>query len=333
MARKKRAARRGSHSGTHRSDHTHSSPSHSLTHSSPSPPPNPSPDMARTKTTARRPGVAPRPSPPPPPTNSQPSSSKPSSSRGKRPLQEDEETTHTQNRHTRSTVIDLPLRSVSEPKLSNPIAYKSFSADFSHESFDRRRFQSLMNYLFFCKDVYERKLCPPKLVNLDKLRRKGLNFTPLFAYQGWTSILSIKEKVYPDLVKQFYSNMSYKEGRIASFVKVKKTAPRRRQADDSTDVPSVDEDPLIPPSTSTTIKVMTRILKNVLEEFINLTDLLLHHGAERKRNQVLEENALKKTKGRIRILRDFVEDIEVGLTTSDNEGEDDGTSDESNSDA
>ena len=114
---------------------------------------------------------------------------------------------------------------------------------------------------------------------------------------------------------------------------VKKTAPRRRQTDDSTDVPSVDEDPLIPPSTSTTVRTMTCILKNVLEEFLNLTDLLLHHGAERKRNQVLEENALKKTKGRIRILRDFVEDIEVGLTTSDNEGEDDGTSDESNSDA
>ncbi|XLT93802.1 hypothetical protein HN873_015464, partial [Arachis hypogaea] len=219
MARKKRAARRGSHSGTHRSDHTHSSPSLSPTHSSPPSPQNPSPDMARTKTTARRPGVAPRPSPPPPPTTSQPSSSKPSSSRGKRPLHEDEETRPTQSHHTRGTVIDFPLRSVSEPKLSNPIAYKSFYADFPHESFDRRRYQSLMNYLFFYKDVYERKLCPSKLVNLDKFRRKGLNFTPLFAYQGWTSILSIKEKVYPDLVKQFYSNMSYKEGRITSFVK------------------------------------------------------------------------------------------------------------------
>ncbi|XLU70776.1 hypothetical protein S245_029829 [Arachis hypogaea] len=78
---------------------------------------------------------------------------------------------------------------------------------------------------------------------------------------------------------------------------------------------------------------MTRFMKHVIEKFLNLTDLLLHHGAERKRIQVLEENTLKKTKGRIRILRDFVEDIEVGITTSDNEGEDDGTSDESNSDA
>ncbi|XLS93134.1 hypothetical protein HN51_069142, partial [Arachis hypogaea] len=109
--------------------------------------------------------------------------------------------------------------------------------------------------------------------------------------------------------------------------------PRRRQTDDSTDVPSVDEDPLILLSTSTTIKVMKSILKNVLEEFINLTDLLLIHGAERKRNQVMEENPLKKTKGRIQILRDFVEDVKVGLTTTDNEGDDDGTSDESNSDA
>ncbi|XLR40616.1 hypothetical protein S83_025276 [Arachis hypogaea] len=154
MARKKRTARRGSHSGTHHSDHTHSSPSQSPTHSPPPSSPNPSPDMAHTKTTARRLGVAPRPSPPPPPNNSQPSSSKPSSSRGKRPLHKDEETRPTQTRHTRGTVIDFPLRSVSEPKLSNPIAYKSFYVDFFHESFDRRRYQSLMNYLFFYKDVY-----------------------------------------------------------------------------------------------------------------------------------------------------------------------------------
>ncbi|XLS48279.1 hypothetical protein HN51_022637 [Arachis hypogaea] len=342
MARKKRAVRRGSHCGTHtnRSDHTHSSPSQSSTNSSPSSPTNPDPNMARTKITARHPSVAPhRPGIAPRPTltlpnTSQPSSSKPSSFRGKRPLHEDDkEIPSSQTRHTRGTVIDFPLRSISEPKLSNLITYKSFYAEFFHESFDRRRFQSLMNYIFFYKNIYKRTLCPSKLVNLDKLHRKGLNFTPLFACQRWIPILYIKKKIYPDPVKQFYSNLSYKEGRIASFVKVKKTVPKRRQTDDSTDVSSVDEYPLIPPSTSTTIKVMTRILKNVLEEFINLTNLLLTHGAERKKKQVMEENALKKTKGRIRILRDFVEDVEVRLTTTDNEGDDDGTSDESKSDA
>ncbi|XP_015934530.1 uncharacterized protein LOC107460654 [Arachis duranensis] len=140
MARKKRAARRGSHSGTHRPDHTHSSPSHSPTHFSPPSPPNPSPDMACTKITVRRPGVAPRPSPPPPPNTSQPSLSKPISSRGKRHLHEDKEIPPTQPRHTRGTVIDFHLRPVAEPRLSNPIAYKSFYAYFPDESYDRRPF-------------------------------------------------------------------------------------------------------------------------------------------------------------------------------------------------
>ncbi|XP_057756160.1 proline-rich receptor-like protein kinase PERK10 [Arachis stenosperma] len=126
MARKKRAVRRASYSGHYHSDHTHSSPSQSPTHSSPPSPPNPSPDMARTKTTARRPGVAPRPSPPPPPNTSQPSSSKPNSSRGKRPLHEDEENPPTQTRHTRDTIIDFHRRPVGEPRLSNLFLTSSF---------------------------------------------------------------------------------------------------------------------------------------------------------------------------------------------------------------
>ncbi|XP_072064045.1 secreted RxLR effector protein 161-like [Arachis hypogaea] len=67
-------------------------------------------------------------------------------------------------------------------------------------------------------------------------------------------------------------------------------------------------------------------------KFVNLTDLLINYGAEHKKNEVMEENALKKTKGRIRIFKDYVEDIEAGLTTIDNE-DDDEASDDSNSDA
>ncbi|XLT08179.1 hypothetical protein HN51_053972 [Arachis hypogaea] len=499
MARKKKAVRRGSHSGTHTSRPDHSSPIFLHSQSSPSQSPinfpplslhNTIPEMARTKTMAHRPGVTPCPTPTPP-NVSQPSSSQRSSSQCKRPFhEEDEELPCSQARHTHGIVIDFHLRPVSKPKLSNPIAYKSFYADFPKESFDRRHFNSLMNNLFFCKDIYKHTLCPSKLVNLDKLRRKYLNFTPLFACQGWIPILCIHEKIYPDLVKQFYSNLSYKEGRIASFVKgkviildkyhiskaldyqntgldvytsgkwdetlnvsyfealstvcvnipllegttpthksrgpirtqlhriinhiilpqsgsfqqvsfcdtlvlfsllskipisfayllvrymhacistknalpyamlftknfqyynvdfgaeiskecnsyikradaVKKTAPRRHNTNDGTDVPSHDEDPMIPPSNSTKIRALTGIMKNVLQELVNLTELLITHGAECNRNQVMEENALKKTKGRIRILRDFVEDIEAGLT--DNEEDDvDEASDDSDSDA
>ncbi|XP_016206901.1 uncharacterized protein LOC107647333 [Arachis ipaensis] len=62
MARKKRAVRRGSHSGAHSSRtqpsspislHSHSSPSPSPINSPPSSPHNTVPEMARTKTTAR----------------------------------------------------------------------------------------------------------------------------------------------------------------------------------------------------------------------------------------------------------------------------------------
>ncbi|XLR69621.1 hypothetical protein S83_020293 [Arachis hypogaea] len=118
----------------------------------------------------------------------------------------------------------------------------------------------------------------------------------------------------------------------ARHSRIKRTTTKCHNIDEGTEVSSHDEDSLIFTSNSSKIRVLTGIMKNVLQEFFNLTNFLINYGVERKRNEVMEENALKKTKGGIQILRDYVEDIEAGLTTTDNEDDDEAFED-SNSDA
>ncbi|XLU51237.1 hypothetical protein S245_046051 [Arachis hypogaea] len=215
MARKKRVVRKDTHSGAQTFHSALSTTIFINSCSSPSPnnslsssPPNNDPKgMACTKTTARHPRVAHR-----------PTSSQPSFSRGKRPISKEEEELPPSPTHpSHGTVNDFQLLPVSEPKFPNLIAYKSFYDDFPKVSYDFRHYNSFINHMFFCKDIIDRFICPPKLVNLDDLRQNGLNFMSIFAFQRWIPILFIRENVYPNLMRWFYSNMSNKEKRIASF--------------------------------------------------------------------------------------------------------------------
>ncbi|MED6129194.1 hypothetical protein PIB30_105500, partial [Stylosanthes scabra] len=167
------------------------------------------------KTRASREPTPPQepPSPPPPPT-----SAKPSSSRGKRPMTEEPAQPPPPPR-PRGSGYHSSLHPVVESDEARPPLYKSFYDEYPEESFSKTRFTMLRNYLFWKNNVIDRPLCGSFLADLKHLKLKGLDFTDMIAYQGWTSLFNIKEPVYPDLVKEFYANMYYHNELISSYVR------------------------------------------------------------------------------------------------------------------
>ncbi|MED6162017.1 hypothetical protein PIB30_066382 [Stylosanthes scabra] len=154
-----------------------------------------------------------QPSPPPPPT-----SAKPSSSRGKRPMTEEPAPPPPPPR-PRGSGYHSSLHPIVESDEARPPLYKSFYDEYPEESFSKTRFTMLRNYFFWKNNVIDRPLCGSFLVDLKHLKLKGLDFTDMIAYQGWTSLFNIKEPVYPDLVKEFYANMYYHNGLISSYIR------------------------------------------------------------------------------------------------------------------
>ncbi|MED6165909.1 hypothetical protein PIB30_104056 [Stylosanthes scabra] len=167
------------------------------------------------KTRASREPTPPQeqPSPPPPPT-----SAKPSSSRGKRPMMEEPAPPPPPPR-PRGSGYHSSLHPIVESDEARPPLYKSFYDEYPEESFSKTHFTMLRNYLFWKNNVIDRLLCGSFLADLNHLKLKGLDFTDMIAYQGWTSLFNIKEPVYPDSVKEFYANMYYHNGLISSYVR------------------------------------------------------------------------------------------------------------------
>ncbi|MED6124530.1 hypothetical protein PIB30_059771 [Stylosanthes scabra] len=187
--------------------------------------------MARTKTTNRNTGAEIHPpstrsalnrasrepspqleQPPPPPP---PASARSNSSRGKRPMTEEPPPPP---RYQGSGYRSL-LHPIVESNEARPPLYKSFYDEFPEESFSKKGFTMLRNYLFWKNSVVDRPLCGSFLVDLNHLKRKGLDFTDMIAFQGWTALFHIKECVYPEMVKEFYANMYYHNGLISSYVR------------------------------------------------------------------------------------------------------------------
>ncbi|MED6212066.1 hypothetical protein PIB30_079643 [Stylosanthes scabra] len=161
--------------------------------------------MARTKTTTRRPA----------PEHAHHPTTRPTSSRGKRPLieEEDEEEkflflSHSlPPRSNRGNDYQYLLRPVRETYDLNPCAYKDVFASFPLEEFDDERFATFQHYIFHNMIVVKCPLCQSFLVDLDALSNNGLDFTHIFAFQGWLPLFDIKTCVYPNLVREFYASM------------------------------------------------------------------------------------------------------------------------------
>ena len=67
--------------------------------------------------------------------------------------------------------------------------------------------------------MFSKKSCSKSvLIDLDSFKKKGYNFELLVSDQGWYGLFQTKEKVYPRLVKLFYSNAVFSESKITSFV-------------------------------------------------------------------------------------------------------------------
>ncbi|QHN93824.1 uncharacterized protein [Arachis hypogaea] len=191
---------------------------------SPSPltsPPRTAP-IARTKTTPRYHAPA-KPTSPPKATPSKPSSSKPSSSKGKRSAVEEPvpETTKPKSRsvpmRSQRGNSHRPLKSVREPDI-DPFAHKSHFMT-SHSDYNPHHFKSAMNHDFYEGVIQYRTLCPSFLVNLPDLKKKGFPFVENLEFLDWNHLFEIKKPVYPQLVKEFYANMTYHEGSVHSYVK------------------------------------------------------------------------------------------------------------------
>ncbi|MED6185286.1 hypothetical protein PIB30_055553 [Stylosanthes scabra] len=218
MGRKKHILSRGAYS------HPHSSPRIPTTNifinsQSKHPSSSHSEPMARTKTTTRRPAREQVPHP----------AVRPSSCHGKRPLveEEDEEeevpvpppTRSPLSRSNRGNDYRYPLHPVRETYDPNPCSYKDVFASFPPEEFDEERFATFQDYIFHKMIVVKRPLCQSFLVDLDALSDKGLDFTHIFAFQGWLPLFDIKTRVYPNLVREFYASMMYHKSSIMPYVK------------------------------------------------------------------------------------------------------------------
>ncbi|MED6188966.1 hypothetical protein PIB30_091026 [Stylosanthes scabra] len=91
------------------------------------------------------------------------------------------------------------LHPIIESNEARPPLYKSFYDEFPDESFSKNRFTMLRTYLFWKNSVVDCPLCGSFLADLNHLKRKGLDFTDMFAFQGWTALFHIKERVYPEM--------------------------------------------------------------------------------------------------------------------------------------
>ncbi|KDP46199.1 hypothetical protein JCGZ_10039 [Jatropha curcas] len=67
------------------------------------------------------------------------------------------------------------------------------------------------------------EITPGRFVDLDFFTREGFQFARWFKEMNWVSVMVMKQKFYPELVRHFYSNLSYDvhKTQICSFVKGK----------------------------------------------------------------------------------------------------------------
>ncbi|MED6215712.1 hypothetical protein PIB30_000718 [Stylosanthes scabra] len=168
-------------------------------------------------------------------------------------------------------------------------------------------------------------IVPQFLVSLDNLASNGLDFLDLFVKQGWLPLFEQKGVVYPDLVLESYSNISYQNGKIVSFVQntniildkykiaealgyhetricvftsrggaVKKQATRgKRTAEPST---SPRPHSSRKSSTAKKIKNIVKAMKEMIEEITNLVELVIRFSKDRDSQEVSDQRDLAKTK-------------------------------------
>ena len=82
--------------------------------------------------------------------------------------------------------------------------------------FDASRFYNFECWKNYTKNISQRLITKPFLVDLVSFKDKGLDFIPLFHYQEWPSLFAIHSSIYPMLVKQFYPNLSFEDNAIKS---------------------------------------------------------------------------------------------------------------------
>ncbi|MED6137021.1 hypothetical protein PIB30_061138 [Stylosanthes scabra] len=125
--------------------------------------------------------------PPPPPP---PALVRSNSSRGKRPMIE-EPPPPPPPRYRGSGYRSL-LHPIVESDEARPPLYKFFYDEFPEESFSKNRFTMLRNNLFWKNSVVDRPLCDSFLADLNHLKRKGLDFTDMIAFEGWNVYLDVE---------------------------------------------------------------------------------------------------------------------------------------------
>ena len=111
-----------------------------------------------------------------------------------------------------------PIQKQACQKGSNTVRSSGNTSSFSplHEHFGTNtynpfRFSSTANWKFYSDNISNRPVTKSFLIDLSSFKSNGLNFEPLFHFQEWLPLFEIKELVYTDLVRQFYSNFRFND--------------------------------------------------------------------------------------------------------------------------
>ncbi|KAF7842444.1 Retrovirus-related Pol polyprotein from transposon RE1 [Senna tora] len=67
----------------------------------------------------------------------------------------------------------------------------------------------------------ERNCAPTREINLDFFYKEGFRCFKMFKFNGWEPFLSLKETVYPQLIREFYSNLRFDPGTLESTILIR----------------------------------------------------------------------------------------------------------------
>jgi hypothetical protein len=82
-------------------------------------------------------------------------------------------------------------------------------------------FRSSEDSVRFYDEISPRTIVFGKIVDFPFFANHHIHRKELFQAQGWENFLSLRQTQYTTLVKHFYTNFHYKEGKITSYVKGK----------------------------------------------------------------------------------------------------------------
>ncbi|KAL4294183.1 hypothetical protein AHAS_Ahas18G0202600 [Arachis hypogaea] len=124
-------------------------------------------------------------------------------------------------------------------------------------------------------------------------------------------------------------NNEYQENRILSLkggCVVKQTKEKGAKAARDT-IMEEDEDKSIPPPSAAGISTSNKylvngIVKDVLQEFVNLTMHIINSSQQARRLTIQNENSLRKSQGRVEVLLKYLESLEDDQMMSEHKEED-----------